>query len=203
MTTCFSATLVEVPTELRGARFVLRAPQPGDGAALHAAVLETLQELQQWMPWAHAPMSVEHNEAEVRRMSAEFTLRQDLPYLIWAQGEGGHRSALLGSVALRRMDWALRKFELGYWLRRSSQGQGLASEAVRLLAGMAFSQLQARRVEIRMDERNVGSRAVAERCGFEFEGLLRRDHLGVDQQPRDTRVYALLSAPGAWAQASA
>ena len=38
-----------------------------------------------------------------------------------------------------------------------------------------------------VDER---SRAVAVRCGFTFEGVLRADSLGVDGQVRDTAVYA-------------
>jgi RimJ/RimL family protein N-acetyltransferase len=55
---------------------------------------------------------------------------------------------------------------------------------------MAFETLQARRVEIRMDDGNLRSRAVAERCGFEFEGVLRRDSLNPAGEPRDTRVYS-------------
>ena len=41
-----------------------------------------------------------------------------------------------------------------------------------------------------MASTNAASRRVAERAGFTFEGLLRRDTLGVDGQPRDTLVYS-------------
>ena len=64
----------------------------------------------------------------------------------------------------------MRRFEIGCWIRASAQGQGDVSEAVQALTRMAFSELQARRVEIRMDEKTQRSRAVAERCGFELEG---------------------------------
>ena len=74
-----------------------------------------------------------------------------------------------------------------------SAGQGHVSEAVQQLCALAFDRLTARRVEIRCDTINLRSRAVAERCGFELEGVLRRDVLGVDGQPRDTAVYARLA----------
>ena len=75
-------------------------------------------------------------------------------------------------------------------------GPGLASECVQLLCKMAFDALRARRVEIRCDTRNTRSRAVAERCGFELEGVLRRESLGVDGEPRDTAVYARIDGWG-------
>ena len=59
-----------------------------------------------------------------------------------------------------------------------------------------FVTLGARRVELRIDARNHPSIAVAERLGFELEGILRRDvrdHHGV---LRDTRVYALIDPAG-------
>ena len=87
----------------------------------------------------------------------------------------------------------MRRFEIGYWVRKSAQGQGYVSEVVAALARMAFEELQARRVEIRMDVNNARSRVVAERCGFELEGILRRDALTVDGEPRDTCVYARIA----------
>ena len=76
---------------------------------------------------------------------------------------------------------------------KGPEGQGYVSEAVQAIASLAFDQLAARRVEIRMDARNVRSCAVAERCGFEFEGVLRRDTLDVNGEPRDTRVYSRIA----------
>ncbi|HET9206978.1 MAG TPA: GNAT family N-acetyltransferase, partial [Burkholderiaceae bacterium] len=91
---------------------------------------------------------------------------------------------------LHRFDWSVPRFEIGYWVRRSEQGRGLITEAVQTLVRFAFDGLRARRVEVRMSSMNHRSRAVAERCGFTLEGVLRQDSLGVDGQPRDTAVYA-------------
>jgi RimJ/RimL family protein N-acetyltransferase len=67
------------------------------------------------------------------------------------------------------------------------------SEAVVALARMAFGPLRARRLEIRTDSRNTASRAVAERCGFSLEGLLRDDALNVSGQLSDTCIYGMIS----------
>ncbi len=182
--------LIDVPREVVGERLVLAAPQIGLGAELAVVITQSLAHLRPWMPWAQEAPSAESAEAVVRRMHADFIARRDLVFHLFARTTEGRRGRLLGGSGLHRMDWQLRKFEIGYWLRPEAQGQGLASECVRLLADMALQTLQARRVEIRIDARNTRSRAVAERCGFELEGVLRNDTLGVDGTPRDTAVYA-------------
>ncbi|MBT9500197.1 MAG: GNAT family N-acetyltransferase [Burkholderiaceae bacterium] len=185
--------LINVPEQIVTERLVVAAPRIGLGQAMNAAVCESLEQLKPWMPWAQVAPSIEESEANMRQQAAKFILRSDLVYQIYAKTPEGTPGRLLGGTGLHRFDWTVRRFEIGYWIRTSAQGQGFVAEAVRALTQMAFSQLQARRVEIRMDDTNVRSRAVAERCGFEFEGLLRRDTLDVSGVPRDTRVYSRIS----------
>jgi RimJ/RimL family protein N-acetyltransferase len=191
--------LIKVPEQLVGRRIVLVAPRAGAGAAMALAIAESIEHLKPWMPWAQHVPSSESAETVIRRMQSDFILRRDLVFQIYAQGSQARPGQpiqlgeLLGGSGLHRVDWDVRRFEIGYWLRASAQGQGYVSEAVQLLTDMAFTQLRARRVEIRMDDRNLRSRAVAERCGFEFEGVLRRDGLGVDGESRDTRVYSRIA----------
>ena len=102
----------------------------------------------------------------------------------------GNKGGGEDGTGLHRFDWNVPRFEVGYWVRSSAQGRGYIAEAVQTLTRFAFDALQARRVEIRMSTANERSRAVAVRCGFTFEGVLRADSLGVDGQVRDTAVYA-------------
>jgi RimJ/RimL family protein N-acetyltransferase len=97
---------------------------------------------------------------------------------------------------LHRIDWAVPKFEIGYWVRTPLAGQGYVSEMVHALRAMAFETLNAERVEIRCDNANERSWRVAERCGFTLEGVLRRDSRAPDGSVRDTRVYARVRAAG-------
>ncbi|RQO57184.1 GNAT family N-acetyltransferase [Paucibacter sp. KBW04] len=186
--------LIQVPERIEGERIILAAPVAGLGPIMAATVCASLDHIKPWMPWAQTAPTMEDSEAVMRRMQADFIARRELPFQIYSKAADGSCAEMLGGTGLHRIDWEVRKFEIGYWIRPSSVGQGFVSEAVRLLTDLAFKQLRARRVEIRMDDRNLASRAVAERCGFEFEGVLRNEALGVDGEPRDTRVYAQIQA---------
>jgi len=182
--------LVELPAEINTGRFVLRAPRAGDGPMLNAAVCQSIDGLRPWMPWAQQAPTAEESEIECRRMAAKFLRREDLPMFILEPEVDGHGERLLGGTGLHRIDWNVPRFEIGYWRRSGESGRGVIVEAVRCLSRFAFDHLGARRVEIRMAATNGASRRVAERAGFTLEGLLRRDTLGVDGQPRDTLVYS-------------
>ena len=182
--------LLKVPEELSSERLILRSARAGMGQAVCAAVTESFEQLKPWMPWCQDMPTVEGMEAVMRQMQARFILREDLCYYFFRRGEDGRAGRLLGGCGLHRMDWPLRRFEIGYWVRSSAQGQGYVSEMVQALSRMAFDQLRARRLEIRCDARNQRSRAVAERNGFQLEAVLRHALLGVDGEPADQCLYA-------------
>ena len=183
--------LIEVPEALYTERLLIAAPRVGLGPALSVAVAESIGTLSPWMPWAQQAPSIEDSEAVVRRQLADFILRKDLPYQFFDRKAEGRR--LLGGTGLHRMDWAARRFEIGYWIRSSAQGQGYVSEAVNALTTMAFEKLQARRIEIRMDDDNARSRAVAERCGYTLEAVLKNDSLTPAGVLRSTCIYVKLA----------
>lgn len=182
--------LIDIPERLDGERTVLLAPRAGLGAEMAVVITQSLSHLRPWMPWAQDAPTAESSELVVRRMQADFITRRDLCFQIYARRADGSPGRMLGGTGLHRIDWAVRRFEIGYWIRPDAAGQGHVSEAVRLLTVLAFGPLDARRVEIRCDARNTRSRAVAQRCGFEFEGILRNEGLGVDGHVRDTAIYS-------------
>jgi RimJ/RimL family protein N-acetyltransferase len=182
--------LLDVPERIDTARLVLRSPRRGDGATVNAAIHDSLGELSPWLPWAGVAPSVDDSEANCRRQQAKFLLREDFVYLIFERTPEGGEGALLGGTGLHRIDWTLRRFEIGYWRRSGCEGRGIVTEAVRAMSRLAFDTLAARRVEIRMDDGNARSWKVAERAGFTLEALMRFDSLTPGGAPRSTRVYA-------------
>jgi RimJ/RimL family protein N-acetyltransferase len=186
--------LEPVPERIETDRLIVRLPRADDAAALNAAVCESLDHLRVFMPWAQTAPSLVQSEADCRRMQGKFLLREDLALFMFERDADGSEGAFVGGLGLHRIDWRVRRFELGYWCRSSRQGHGYVTEAARALTRCAFDTLQARRVEVRMDDTNVRSWKVAERAGFALEGTLRSDALNPLGEPRDTRVYALTAA---------
>jgi RimJ/RimL family protein N-acetyltransferase len=178
--------LLDFPDQFKSARLLIRCPRPGDGAMINAAVVESFAELTLWMPWAKTLPSVENTEEYVRNAHANFITRKALPLIFLRKSDG----MFVGSSGLHDIDWDVPKFEIGYWVRTSLSRQGYVSEAVNAITAFCFDNLKARRVQIRMDDRNDKSWRVAERCGFTLEGTLHNDALGVQGDVRSTRFYA-------------
>jgi RimJ/RimL family protein N-acetyltransferase len=181
--------LLDFPDSFSTERLVIRCPQAGDGALLNAAVVESLDDLRPWMPWAQSAPTLEESEEVCRRARSKWLAREDLMLFMFLKD-----GTFVGGTGLHRIEWSVPRFEIGYWLRVSQQGQGLMTEAVRGITRFAFEELNAERVEIRCDERNERSRSVIERASFVREACLRhdaRDHLGL---LRSTLVYSLLSS---------
>ena len=184
------ALLEDVPECLETDRLILRVARGSDAAALNAAVCESLDDLREYMPWAQTAPSLAQSNADCRRMQAKFLLRDDLPLFMFERRADGSEGDFVGGSGLHRIDWNVRRFEIGYWCRTSRQGRGYVTEAAQALARFAFDALRARRVEVRMDDTNERSWRVAQRAGFALEGVLRSDSLNPKGEARDTRVYA-------------
>ena len=182
-----SPVLLDLPDAIDTERMQLRSPMPGDGAALNAAILDTWDALHRWMPWARERPSVDESETHARTARAAFLTRADLSMLMVLRD-----GTVIGGTGLHRMNWAVPQFEIGYWVRRTHEGQGYVSETVRALSRFALVTLGAQRVEIHCSHRNVRSQRVAERCGYVLEGRLRNRLREPDGELRDTLIYSLV-----------
>ncbi|WP_044642394.1 GNAT family N-acetyltransferase [Risungbinella massiliensis] len=181
--------LIEFPNSFTTERLIIRQPLPGDGEVVYVAMMESLDQLQRWMPWAKKAPTLEDTEANVRQAYVQFLERTDLRFHLFHHDT----KEFIGSSGLHRIDWKVRKYEIGYWCRSTFARQGYITEAVKGLTVFAFQFLEANRVEIRCDEQNLASRKVAERVGFQMEGILRNHDLSVDQKLRNTCVYSMIS----------
>jgi RimJ/RimL family protein N-acetyltransferase len=167
----------------------LRSYRESDAEALFAAVDESREQIDQWIRFARHHQSVAASRDWIIRRTAEWLLRETCAMGVWSCATGNY----LGDLTLRPHDWESRYFELMYWLRSSAVGRGYMTEAVHLLTGYAVAVLGAQRVEIRCDERNARSAAVARRAGFMQEGRLRNaGGLDLNGELRTTLVFAYI-----------
>ncbi len=66
--------------------------------------------------------------------------------------------------------------EIGYFIDKDYQRKGIASEAVRQIEKIGFEYLHLQRTVILMDTRNLASERVAQKCGYEKEGVMKKVH---------------------------
>jgi len=179
--------LKDISTTIETERLLLRCPQPGEGKHMYEAVNESLDEFQQWFPWAHEEHTLENSEVNVRKAQLNFLRREGLPFMIWLK----ESKMLVGRVGFVDIDWQIPAFEIGYWLRNSQTGRGYMTEAVAALTGFAFASLDASRVEIQCDARNEKSAAIARRLGYTFEACHRAERFDAHGKTLvDTLVFA-------------
>lgn len=176
----------QFPESLETDRLLVRVARPGDGQMFNTAIVESSEQLKQWLGWVDPPPSWRESEASCCRAYARFLLNEDLMVFFIDKASG----ELVGGSGLHNPDWALRQFEVGYWGRSSFLGQGFITEGVAALTEYALQQLGASRVFLTTDELNRASWRLAERAGFQLEGTLRHDRLNIHGQLRNTRVYA-------------
>lgn len=177
---------VGLAEEIFSPRLIIRKASPCYAAEVNEAVQESLPELVPWMPWARGHAGLKATEAHLTQACAAFEARNDLPLLIFLKDN----SMFVGATGLHRLDWEVPKFEIGYWLRTSQVGKGLITEAVACLTEFAFSELKARRVEIKLSSRNDRSRRVAERAGYPLEAVLHHDRRELNGEVGDTLVFS-------------
>lgn len=181
-------TLIPLYAQLEGERVIVRPFQPGDTAALRAAIEESRDRIRPWLPWAETHQSDDETRDRILRWQAARLLRDDINDGVWERATG----RLLGGIGLHPRDWEHGRFEIGYWLRTSAEGHGYMAEAVRLVTDEAFAHLGANRIEIRCNALNTRSANVARRLGFVQEAHLRRHMLAPDGRPRDTLIFSLI-----------
>lgn len=112
---------------------------------------------------------------------------------IWAAIEKSH-GAFIGWFSLRPHDDSRpEETELGYRLRRSTWGQGYATEGARALIRKGFTELGVQRVTANTYEHNTGSRRVMEKGGMT---LVRRYRPTLEELTGETSNN--LSADSVW-----
>jgi [ribosomal protein S5]-alanine N-acetyltransferase len=80
----------------------------------------------------------------------------------------------IGIVSLTKVNWVNRSAECSWMIGdKSLWGKGYATEAVQQLLEFGFQERGLHRISCSILEGNLGSRRVAQKCGFQEEGLLR------------------------------
>jgi RimJ/RimL family protein N-acetyltransferase len=128
-------------------------------------------EIARWLDQVPQPYTESDARAHLRSVGDAFAV---------ADAETG---AVLGSVGVRWND-DHDIGEVGYWTRAEARGRGVTTRALTLVSRWAFGLDGVARLQLRADEQNTASRRVAEKAGYQLEGILRSAHWSPRQERR-------------------
>jgi RimJ/RimL family protein N-acetyltransferase len=155
---------------------------------LLAATRASTREVYPWLEWCKPGYSLQDTDAWIRYQRE-----------MWAGGREYHfiildtdTRAVLGGIGLNHIHPIDRFANLGYWVRTSETGKGIATAAVRLAAQFAFKETTLLRVEIVVNVANHPSQRVAEKAGAHKEGLLR-NRIFMHGATHDALLYSLIA----------
>lgn len=179
-----------IPLGLETARLYLRAPLADtDARVVNESIRRSHEELKRWLPFAQDVPTLSETEANLQRAQELYGTGESFRYLIFLRETG----TFVGTVSLFGIDGDVPKAEIGYWLDSTHTGRGYMTEAVEAIVRFGCAQFDFKRIEIRCESTNEGSRLIPERLGFQLEGMLRNEDLSADgMRLTDTAVYGLL-----------
>lgn len=168
---------------LEGERLRLRAPRMEDAADLYCYARD--EENCRYVLWErHRSLS---------------DSRDALRHLIWQNKRGlpgsfaielKAEARMIGTIGFQSIDTQALSAEVGYSIARRLWGRGLATEALSLVLGYAFSGLDLQRVEASHDVLNPASGAVMRKAGMTSVGL-EENSLVIKGRRADMMRYAI------------
>lgn len=164
----------------------LRPCREGDEKLVIEAIEESRAEIAPFGAWCHADYSIEDARKWVAMQLVSQSLGGISEFLVVADD-----GTLLGACGLNDVDFLNRRANLGYWVRTSMCGRGVATAAVRELVIWAFASTDLERLEVLVSVRNAASLRVAEKSGAVREGILRR-RLRLHGENHDAVVFSFV-----------
>ena len=83
---------------------------------------------------------------------------------------------IAGFLDLKNIDWNIPKTELGCYIDQDYQNKGITTKAFSCFCEFCFSEYKFEKLFLRTHESNISARRVAEKCGFQIEGTIRKDY---------------------------
>ena|SRR5579872_5468120 len=138
----------------------------------HAQVMTDLivrnqKRLARWEPWAEHPATLDGTRQYIRAALEDFVRGRQISTIMAVDGG----KTFIGRCGMR-INVHAGSGDIGYWIDADYEGRGITSRASSALISACFKELGLSKVELRTSVGNERSRAVAQRLGFSYEGIL-------------------------------
>jgi ribosomal-protein-serine acetyltransferase len=157
-----------------------------DAIEFATAVRESFPDLSPWLPWAKADYSANDALTWVNLTRDGHATGAMYDFAVF-DGTGQYA----GGCGINQINRETGVANLGYWVRSSACGRGLAPAAVRKVVSWTFANTPIQRIEIIAAVGNLRSRRVAEKSGAHFDAILKK-RLLVKGVPVDGALYSFV-----------
>ncbi len=173
--------------ELTDGRITIRPCRLSDAVAICEAVQESMQAMLKWAPWCHPDYSISDCKLwlDSRHQMRSEGIEYDFVTL------NAKDNTFLGGCAIDQINRKHNFANLGYWVRTSQEGKGIATSTVKLISRFGFETLGFTRLEIVAAVQNKASQRVAEKVGAVREGIHRNRHV-VHDKIYDSAMFSLI-----------
>lgn len=172
---------------LETTRLVLHPLDASDTRDLWTAVEASRPHLEPWLPWVPFNVDLDSSGRYAEASAADWDAARACRFAI----RDRQTRRFLGVIGLEAFAHLHESVELGYWLRIDACGNGLMTEAGKVVLDWAFSSVNAHRVRVAAATDNHASLSVIRRLGFRFEGVARQAER-CNGRWLDHAVFALL-----------
>lgn len=177
----------KLPEKIEGERVVLERRAHKHDEDLFRLIDENRNFLREYLFWVDDTKKLKDVATVTDIFSKNWDEKNSFEYVFLDKESG----KLVGAGGIHTVSYMNRMAEYGYYLDRSQKGKGYITEAVQLLEKELFAR-GIHRLVIECDEKNSSSAAIAERCGFKCEGILRDAKFAYGEY-RNEKVYSKLS----------
>ena len=164
----------------------IRPYRADDAQGLFEAARESIGDVFPWLEWCHPDYSMAEATEWASSQAARATGSAEFVFAVV-----GSNDEFLGGCGVNQINPIHRFANLGYWVRSSATGRGVARAAVRETAQLVFRKTDLVRLEIVCAVENRRSQRVAEAVGAVREGILR-SRLLLHGKAVDAVMYSLV-----------
>lgn len=135
----------------------------------------------EWLYILSNPYKEEDAKKWLEFCRESYEKKDNYPFAVEVDGE------FVGGIGLhKKMEHC---FDVGYWIAEKYWGRGYATDALNTITDLAFDTLKIDRVQAYVFDGNIASEKVLEKCGYEYEGYLKKSHKKGDKF-YNSKLYA-------------
>ena len=162
----------------------VRSIEENDAEESYQLIINNKEYLSEWFGWVKNTKSVDTSLKYIKEIVEERNRDEGDDFIIIMNEK------MIGRIGY----WFKNDFtvNMGYWLAEDKQGNGYVTRCCKAIIEHLFTISSLHRLEIKVADENIKSRALIERLGLNFEGIMK------DVDFRDGRyeceaVYSILS----------